>query len=56
MADDKTAKGKKGKKKELLRRLREWLLAKSKGETVATQEKQIKELFPEDKKKGKKNG
>ena len=60
MADDKkgTAEDKKKKKKDLLRRLREFLLAKSKGETVATQEKQIKELFPEDedKKKGKKNG
>ena len=46
---------KKGKKKELLRRLREWLIAKSGGGTVATQEKQIKELFPdEDKDKKKK--
>ena len=60
MADDKkeTAEDKNKKKKHLLRRLREFLLSKSKGQTVGTQEKQIKELFPEDKdkKKGKKNG
>ena len=54
MAEDK----KKDKKKALLRRLREFLLSKSKGQTIASQEKQIKELFPEDedKKKRKKNG
>ena len=43
MADKKTS-----KEKQWLRKVRAWLLKKSKGETVATQEKQIKELFPED--------
>lgn len=52
MAEDK----KKEKKKELLRRLRAWLIERSGGGTVGTQEKQIKELFPDDKdNKNKKN-
>ena len=51
MADDKkeTAEDKNKKKKHLLRRLREFLLSKSKGQTVGTQEKQIKQTASDSK-------